>query len=383
MQKLAIMVALCCLAGCGARSDDPLQKDAVKGTPQEPLSFRQQQQRLFSEIDHKLVYRGCQEVMRLHREGRLSASTYYHDDPPAKLSELPEPIRALHATSVHVNEIMLDMTFLSEDGVQHLRCISDEFGEHATADEEPKGFGFRTNPYAMDKLSGTESLDYLNANYKHFEINLIPGLTYQLFPEDRIPTQAEVKQRGEASETMLAFMREAMSELAVKKQRLLYRTDHHKLLEASWESIRRFNEGAFSAAKVDILPEGLLEVAAHIDREKYARDLKQIPQIILDLEPVYIWFERNRVMVALIGGLDHAGVLAYLNDEDAMPGDDDMELIAGLRYYDDGLREAGADYEDYLKSLEHEAIPPIDWQRKRMNLPIPERGDSSDSSGKR
>ena len=373
MQKLAIMVVLCCLAGCGARSDDPLQKDAAKDTPRESLSFRQQQQRLFSEIDHKLVYGGCQEVMRLHREGKLSASTYYHDDPPAKLSELPESIRALQATSVHVDEIMLDMTFLSEDGVQHLQCISDEFGEHATADGETKGFGFRTNPYAMDKLSGTESLNYLNANYKHFEINLIPGLTYQRFPEDRIPTQAEMKQRGEASETMLAFMRETMSELAVKKQRLLYRTDHDALLAACRKVIQRFNEGGFSTGSIRLMPEEVMASIKGFNKEEHAHDLKQIPEVILGLEPVRIDLGKESLAIVFIGGLDHAGVYAYMNDRDAVPRDDDMELIPGLRYYDDGLQEAGENYREYLKSLEHEALIPIDWQRKRMNLPLPER----------
>jgi CHASE3 domain sensor protein len=37
------------------------------------------------------------------------------------------------------------------------------------------------------------------------------------------------------------------------------------------------------------------------------------------------------------------------------------------------LREAGDEYKDYLKSLEQEAIPYLDWKRKQMNLPIPKR----------
>ncbi len=102
------------------------------------------------------------------------------------------------------------------------------------------------------------------------------------------------------------------------------------------------------------------------DREKYARDLKQIPEIILGLEPVYLWFDNNRVTVALIGGLDHAGVFAYLKDQEVTPRDDDMALIDGLRYYDDGLREIGADFKDYLKSLQDEAVPYPDWKQKQM-----------------
>jgi len=103
------------------------------------------------------------------------------------------------------------------------------------------------------------------------------------------------------------------------------------------------------------------------------KDLKQIPEIIQDLEPTHVWLEKHRVTVALIGGMDHAGVYAYTNSEEAVLHDDKMKLIDGLVYYDDGLREAGDDYKDYLKSLEHEAIPYMDWKRKQMNLPIPKR----------
>ena len=50
-----------------------------------------------------------------------------------------------------------------------------------------------------------------------------------------------------------------------------------------------------------------------------------------------------------------------------------MRLIDGLRYYDDGLREGGDEYKEYLKSLQHEAITPMDWRRKRMNPPVPDK----------
>jgi len=43
----------------------------------------------------------------------------------------------------------------------------------------------------------------------------------------------------------------------------------------------------------------------------------------------------------------------------------------GLQYYEDGLREVGVEYRDYLKSLEQETLSFLDWQRKRMNLPLP------------
>lgn len=86
-----------------------------------------------------------------------------------------------------------------------------------------------------------------------------------------------------------------------------------------------------------------------------------------------MWLEEKRVIVALIGGMDHAGVMAYMNNEEAVPRDDDMKLIEGLWYYDDGLQEADDDYKEYLDSLQNEAILYLDWKRKQMNLPIPQR----------
>ena len=122
----------------------------------------------------------------------------------------------------------------------------------------------------------------------------------------------------------------------------------------------RYNDGAYSRAKINL-------------SDAASKDLKQIPEIIRNLEPVYIWLEKRRAIVALTGGMDHAGVYAYVNNEEAVLHDDNLTLIDGLVYYDDGLREADDDYKDYLKSLEHEAIPYLDWKRKQMNLPIPKR----------
>jgi hypothetical protein len=370
MRGLAVVLFCCCLTGCGSRPEKD-QANAVPDTsPKAAIRYLEQQRRLFHEIDHKLVYQSCEELLRSHREGKLSATTYYCDDPPTKLSELPEGVRKLEPTAVQVDEMMVRMTFLSDDGVQYLHCASNEFGEPTPSEDGMRGFGIRKNPYSMERLSGTESLEYLNANFDHFNVSLLPGLTYEVF-SDKLPrTLEEVKRANDGMENALASMREVMKELAVKQQRLLYKTDHPALLKACREAINRFNEGAFSTSKIDMWPNELLKKMTHIDRETYAKDLEQIPQIILDLEPVYLWFEENGVTVALIGGFGHAGVFADLNDADAQARDDDMKLIDGLRYYDDGLREGGEEYKEYLKSLEREAIAPMDWRRKHMNTAL-------------
>jgi hypothetical protein len=132
------------------------------------------------------------------------------------------------------------------------------------------------------------------------------------------------------------------------------------LLGACRQVITRYNDGVYSRAKINII-------------DASSNDLKQIPQIILDLKPVYVWIEKNRVMVALMGGMDHAGVTAYMNSEEAEERNGNFALIDGLFYYDDGLREADDDNKDYLKSLKDEALTYLDWKRKKMNLPEPKR----------
>jgi hypothetical protein len=364
---LAIMSCGCSLTGCGSRPDAPptnVPADTdVTTTPF--MDFKERQKQLFYEIDHTLVYQGCQELMRLSRERKLSSSTYYCDDPPTKLSQLPEPIRALQPTDVQVIDVMVTIGFLSEDGRQSLRCTTGEFREPAPADDSAKGLGFRKEPFGMDRLSGRESLDYLNETFDHFEMQLIPGLSYQTFKEEQPRTLAEVKQSNKRMDMLFTDMTKTMNQLVIKKQRLLYRTDHQELLKACQESIKRYNAGGFSTDKINI--------GGDSHNKQLVQDLKHLPKIILNLEPVYVWFDKYRIMVALIGGFDHAGVIAYANETQVSPDDDEIELISGLRYYDDGLKEADADYRDYLKSLQNEAISYLDWKRKQTNPPVAER----------
>lgn len=300
--------------------------------------------------------------MRLHREGKLSATTFYFNDSSAGQNELPKPICSLQPTSVNVGEVMMDISFRHEkDGMQLLRCFSNEFGEPKPRNENSKGFGFRSDPFDMDEFLGTESLDYLNENYDNFQMELFPGLSYERFTAEQTGLPQDLRQQNEQMDMFKTFMMKTIQELAVKKQRLLHQTDHHDLLKVCRQTIKDYNKGVFSTDKI------------HIGDDQFSKDLKHIPEIILNLEPVSVWFSSNGVIVALIGGMDHAGVTAYTNNEEAVVGDDDMKLIDGLIYYDDGLREADDDYKDYLKSLKNEAIPYLDWKRKQMNLPIPKR----------
>jgi len=278
MFRLTIALFCCCLIGCQSYEDN------------EPASFKERQEELFYGIDHNRVYQDCQELIRLRREGKLTGTTFYGDDTETSQNELPESIRLLQPTYVRVDEIMVNISFSGVDGTQLLRCFSNEFGEPASRGDNTKGLGFRSDPYDMDKLSGIESLDYLNENYDHFQMELIPGLTYERYMEEQTPPE-KVRQSNERMDMFMDFMAKTVNELAVKKQRLLYQTDHYELLKACRQVIVRYNEGVYSRAKINII-------------DASTKELKQIPQIILNLEPVYIWLNKNRVMVALIGGMD-------------------------------------------------------------------------------
>lgn len=340
------------------------------------LDFKSRQKQLFYEIDHKAVYEACQQLMRLHREGKLTASAFHFDDPAEKLKQVPEAIRAIEPTSIAVDESMVTLIFFSDDGAQQVQCFTNEFGE-PPADDRPKGSGFRTNPFAMDKLTGDESLDTLNETYKHFEMSLLPGLQYAYYGEDSPETVDEAKQSAEGLAGAFDMVREMATELAVKTQRLLYRVDHQKLLEACRESIKRYNEGVFSSAEVYPVPERFKEELKGTDEyEQSEKDIQHIPEIILSVEPGYVWFTDHSAMVAIMGGLGHAGVIAYAEGQEPELRDDQMKLIDGLVYYDDGLREAGEDYKEYLQSLRDGAILYLDWTRKRMNLPLPKKNDT-------
>lgn len=123
--------------------------------------------------------------------------------------------------------------------------------------------------------------------------------------------------------------------------RLLCETDHEVLLEACRELSER-------AARGDIKP-GRYRIFIDPDPEASC-----FPKPILDLAPSYVYIDENdsgRVMVEMLGGLGHFGVLAYTEDYEK-PSDSfsygDRKVIDGLWYYDDGY----LDNPEYDKKIE-------------------------------
>lgn len=84
-------------------------------------------------------------------------------------------------------------------------------------------------------------------------------------------------------------------------------------------------------------------------------ETSRFPKPILDLAPNYVNIDEDdcgRVMVEMLGGLSHFGVLAYTEDYQkaswAVYGD--KELIPGLWYYDDGY-EGNPRYQKKIDAL--------------------------------
>ncbi|NQT02008.1 MAG: hypothetical protein HQ580_08300 [Planctomycetes bacterium] len=112
----------------------------------------------------------------------------------------------------------------------------------------------------------------------------------------------------------------------------LCKTDHHALLEACNELSKRVAKGNLKPG----------EYTVRFDPDP---EVSKFPRPILELRPSYVYIDENdsgRVMIEMLGGLGHFGVLAYTEDF-KKPYDTysygDKELIPRLWYYDDGYRD--------------------------------------------
>lgn len=145
-----------------------------------------------------------------------------------------------------------------------------------------------------------------------------------------LPLREDVCARG--------FMKVMYVLVQRKRVHLLYKTDHQALLDACRELSRR-------AAAGD-LKHGMY----------YVRSDSHPPQPILDLGPNHVFIRYDgRVMLEMMGGLDHFGVYAYPEDYKEPPvmgfklGD--KKLIDGLWYYDDGYGVPPEDYDRRIEAL--------------------------------
>ena len=127
-----------------------------------------------------------------------------------------------------------------------------------------------------------------------------------------------------------------------RQVRLLCKTNHQALLEACNELSKQVAEGNLKPGRYSVY-------------RKPDPEASRFPKPILDLEPSYVYIDKNdcgRVMVEMLGGLGHFGVEAYTEDykKPSYSEYGDKELIPGLWYYDDGY-DGNPEYDKRIEAL--------------------------------
>ena len=111
-----------------------------------------------------------------------------------------------------------------------------------------------------------------------------------------------------------------------RRDKLLYQTDCNSLLIACKQVLTEVNEGKWNYGEYFV---------RDTPRSKGSRLL---PKAIIDLRPTYIRIDSEKLMVELIGGMDHAGIILASDPNRFSMENLGMELKPGFWYYDDGFQ---------------------------------------------
>lgn len=111
------------------------------------------------------------------------------------------------------------------------------------------------------------------------------------------------------------------------RDRLLSETDHQALLDACREISQEVTAGNLDPNRYSV-------------RYKPDPDISRFPQLVLDIEPLYIdIYSDGRISLEISGALHHCGVTAYPENYEK-PSDNftygDKKIIDGLWYYEHG-----------------------------------------------
>jgi hypothetical protein len=133
--------------------------------------------------------------------------------------------------------------------------------------------------------------------------------------------------------------------------KVLFQSDYRTLLYGCRQILSDASSGKLASGTYEIRTSG-------------SENAYKFPQIILSLDPTYIHIEDNTVLIELAGGLSHCGLFMSL-DANSFSGDhkhfQNMNLIDGLWYYDDGFLET-PNWAEKLKKLKPKdatSLPPL------------------------
>ena len=334
----------------------------------ELTDFEKKQKQLLKETDHQKIYQDCKTLMQSATEAEFTGKTYIYSD-PNYLIKLPESIRKLEPICVYVTMLLVEIGFTN----QSITYYSDEFGFPEQIYAPDRGYGYTANS-GIEPLAGNELLEHLNETFEHFEMEIAPRIVY----ENR--THIEPC----SSKWIFEMIDQSSKELNARLFQLMHKTNHEQLLRACRELIYKHNQGIISDSVLMQHDLFFSDNYSKEEKERIKKELKHIPKIILDLNPISLSLHpkeddplnfapedlKEFVEITFIGGFHHAGVLAYL-DDDIKTEEGSMMLLKGLFYYDDNLRDSGPEYKQYLRSLKQEPLTYREWARKNMQRKDP------------
>jgi len=118
---------------------------------------------------------------------------------------------------------------------------------------------------------------------------------------------------------------------------LIYKTDHKLLLRECRKIISERREGKWEKERYDIYP-----------KSGRSPGTEELPAIIFEIKPMYIWIDENSVLIAWRGFHPRYDIYAYAEDAKIWPGG--KELIPGLIFCDEKFKD-DAELEKYIESI--------------------------------
>lgn len=145
----------------------------------------------------------------------------------------------------------------------------------------------------------------------------------------------------------------SQTEIERERKKLIYETDHYKLLSACRSLIDEAREGKWRVDRYCLID--IRDCNA-----EYKEQIKKFPKEILGLKPTCVIIMEDKIRIEMYGGILHLGLIASYTDQldkDYEKFFGNKKLIDGLWYYDDGYRK-NPEFEKYIESLRPKSSTP-------------------------